>query len=110
MLNKIKEWIKEYALLIIAVLILTIMIKSCGSSNTERYYSYNVVQYEKTIDSLTNAINDNRDTIYILRNEIYLLRENIIDIQRDKEHYRKTNNNLVNVTKSLSDRQRDSIN
>lgn len=109
MLNKIKAWIKEYALLIIAVLILTIMIKSCGASNDERYYTYNVARYECTIDSLTKAINDNRDTIFILRNENYLLRENIIDIQRDKEHYRKANNSLVNVTKSLSDRQRDTI-
>ena len=109
MLNKIKEWIKEYALLIIAVLVLTIMIKSCGANNDERYYAYNVKHYEYTIDSLTKAINDNRDTIYILRNENSLLRENIIDIQRDKEYYRKANNNLVNVTKSLSDKQRDTI-
>ena len=109
MLNKIKEWIKEYALLIIAVLILTIMIKSCGASNYKRYYAYNAAQYERTIDSLTKAINDNRDTIYILKNENSLLRENIIDIQRDKEHYIKTNNNLVKVAKSLSDKQRDTI-
>lgn len=109
MLNKIKEWIKEYALLIIAILILTIMIKSCSASSDERYYAYNATRYEYTIDSLVKAINDNRDTIYILRNENSLLRENIIDIQRDKEHYRKTNNNLVNVTKSLSDKQRDTI-
>jgi predicted RNase H-like nuclease (RuvC/YqgF family) len=109
MLNKIKEWIKEYALLIIAVLIVTIMVKSCSASSDERYYAYNVKRYEYTIDSLTRTINDNRDTIYILRNENSLLRENIIDIQRDKEHYRKANNNLVNVTKSLSDKQRDTI-
>lgn len=109
MLNKIKEWIKEYALLIIAVLILIVMIKSCGASKDERYYAYNAARYEYTIDSLTGVINDNRDTIYILRNENSLLRENIIDIQRDKEHYRKANNNLVNVTKSLSDKQRDTI-
>ena len=109
MLNKIKEWIKEYALLIIAILIVTIMVKSCGASSDERYYTYNVTRYEYTIASLAKAINDNRDTIYILRNENSLLRENIIDIQRDKEHYRKANNNLVNVTKSLSDKQRDTI-
>lgn len=109
MLSKIKEWIKEYALLIIAVLILTIMIKSCGASSDERYYAYNAARYEYTIDSLTKAVNDNRDTIYILRNENSLLRDNITDIQRDKEHYRKANNNLVNVTKSLSDKQRDTI-
>lgn len=109
MLNKIKERIKKYALLIIAVLILIIMIKSCSASSNERYYTYNVTHYEYTIDSLTKVINDSKDTIYILKNENSLLRENIIDIQRDKEHYRKTNNNLVKVAKSLSDKQRDTI-
>ena len=109
MFNKIKERIKKYALLIIAVLILIIMIKSCSASSNERYYTYNVTHYEYTIDSLTKVINDSKDTIYILKNENSLLRENIIDIQRDKEHYRKTNNNLVKVAKSLSDKQRDTI-
>ena len=85
------------------------MIKSCSASSNERYYTYNVTHYEYTIDSLTKVINDSKDTIYILKNENSLLRENIIDIQRDKEHYRKTNNNLVKVAKSLSDKQRDTI-
>ena len=103
MINKIKNWIKEYALFIVAILIVTIMVKSCSTSMIERRFTYSTKQYEHIIDSLETTVAQKTDTIYNLRAENDILKGNISDIKRDKEYYMKVNNKLVNVTKKLTE-------
>jgi hypothetical protein len=105
--KKLIEYIKEYAILIISILILVIMVKNCNASRADKYYSRTKINYELVIDSLNLSISDYKDTIYNLKHENFMLQKNIIDIQKDKEYYRRSNNNLINVTKTLSDRTKD---
>lgn len=106
-MNKIKAWIKEYAILIITCMLLVIMIKSCGNNMIERRFNHSTVKYEYIIDSLTMNINATKDSMNSLKFENELLKNSIKDYRKDKEHYIKVNNNLVNVTKNLS--KRDTI-
>jgi hypothetical protein len=106
-MNKIKAWIKEYSMLIIACLILAVMVKSCGNSIIERRYEYSINKYEYVVDSLILELKNTKDTLYSLRRENDMLKGSINDYRKDKEHYIRMNNNLVNVTKNLS--KRDTI-
>ena len=106
-MNKIKAWIKEYSLLIIACLILAVMAKSCGNNMIERRYEYSVHKYEYMVDSLILELKNTKDTLYTVRYENEMLKGSINDYRKDKEHYIRVNNNLVNVTKNLS--KRDTI-
>lgn len=101
-MNKIKEWIKEYSILIIACLILALMVRSCGNSMMARRFEYSTNRYEYIIDSLTGAISATQDSMAIVKFENEVLKGTVKDYRKDKEHYIRVNNNLVNVTKNLS--------
>ena len=114
-MEKIKTWIKDHYQLIIACLLLVIMLKGCASCSMERRYEYQQVQYEYVIDSMQTVIDERSidtkdlcDTIHSLRAENTVLKEVINDLREDKNYYRKTNRDLVNVTEALS--KKDTIN
>lgn len=104
MIDKIKDFIKENSLLIVAILILFIMLKSCSSNRLTRRFDYTKQQYEYCIDSLNNVIDlykidikHYNDSIYIVRTENDMLKDIVNDVKRDKEFYKKVNRDLVNV-------------
>lgn len=114
-MEKIKNWIKDHYQLIIACLLLVIMLKGCTSCNEERKYEYQQIQYEYVIDSMQTVIDEKSlstkdlcDTIYSLRSENTVLKDVIKDLKEDKNYYRRTNRDLVNVTEALS--KKDTIN
>ena len=114
-MEKIKNWIKDHYQLIIACLLLVIMLKGCASCSMERRYEYQQIQYEYVIDSMQTVIDERSidtkdlcDTIHSLRAENIVLKEVINDLREDKNYYRKTNRDLVNVTEALS--KKDTIN
>jgi predicted RND superfamily exporter protein len=103
-MHKIKDFIKEHTLLIIAILILMIMLKGCSTDRLSRRYEFAANQYELKIDSLQAAIDNYKteiknykDTIYIVRNENTTLKEVVSDVKRDKEFYKRVNMDLVSV-------------
>lgn len=115
MIQKIKNWLKEYQSLIIGILVLVLMLKGCQSCNMERRYEYQTSQYEYVIDSMQTVIDERSmdtkdlcDTIHSLRAENTVLKDVIKDIRQDKEHYRKANRELMIVTENLSTKH-DSI-
>ena len=108
-MKKIKEWLKEHHLLIVACLIMVIMLKGCQGCNMERRYEYQQTQYEYVIDSMQNVIDERSmdtkdlcDTIHSLRAENTVLKDVIKDIKADKEYYKKQNRNLTTVAENLS--------
>jgi septal ring factor EnvC (AmiA/AmiB activator) len=108
-MNKIKEWLKEYRSLIIGLLILILMLKSCTSCQNQRRFEYKQEHYEYVIDSMQNVIDERSidtkdlcDTIHSLRAENSVLKDVIKEIQIDKEYYRRQNNNLADVAENLS--------
>lgn len=114
-MEKIKNWIKDHYQLIISCLLLVIMLKGCTSCNVERKYEYTITQYEQIIDSMQIAIDERMmdtkdlcDTIHNLRKENTVLKDVIKDLKEDKNYYRRTNRDLVNVTEALS--KKDTIN
>ena len=103
-MNKIKDFIKEHALLIVAILLLAIMLKGCSTDRLSRRYEYAANQYELRIDSLQTTIDNYKteiknyqDTVYIVRNENATLKEVVSDVKRDKEFYKRVNMDLVSV-------------
>ena len=111
MFEKIKNWIKEYQSLIIGLLILVIICKSCTSCQEERRYEYHKAVYENIIDSMNTVIDERSidtkdlcDTIHSLRAENTVLKDIIKDVKADKEYYRKQNRDLANVAENLSKR------
>ena len=103
-MNKIKEFIKEHALLIVALMFLVILLKGCSTDRLTRRYEFTANQYELKIDSLQTTINNYKteiknyqDTVYIVRNENTTLKEVVADVKRDKEFYKRVNMNLVSV-------------
>lgn len=115
-LKLVKDWYNEHKSLIIGLLVMVIMLKGCQSCNMERRYEYQETQYEYVIDSMQTVIDgcsvDSKslcDTIYALRRENTVLKDVIKDIRKDKEHYRKANNELMVVTENLSTK-RDTMN
>lgn len=103
-IDKIKAWIKEYSLFIIAILFVGFLIRGCSNNRSEKYFAFTKSKYEYTIDSLISNINNTRDTLYTVRIENEMLKKSIKDYRKDKEYYIRVNNNLVNVTKNLSTR------
>ena len=111
-MGKVKDWLKEHQSLIIGLLVLVLMLKSCTSCQDERRYEYKQIMYEKTIDSMEYVIaersvntKDLCDTIHSLRSENTVLKEVIKDLRSDRDHYRKVNKDLVVVTDKLSTKQ-----
>ena len=109
MIAKIKDFIKEHSLLIVALLIIVIMLKSCGVSRAERRFEYSKQQYMHQIDSMANVINDfdanikqYKDSLYIIHTENEMLKSAINDAKQDKEFYKRVNRDLVNVVKNES--------
>lgn len=103
-MNKIKEFIKEHALLIVALMFIVILLKGCSTDRLTRRYEFATNQYELKIDSLQTAIDNYKteiknyqDTVYIVRNENATLKEVVSDAKRDKEFYKRVNMNLVSV-------------
>ena len=113
-MNKIKEWLKEHKSLIIGLLILVLMLKSCTSCQSERQYEYKQTQYEYVIDSMQSVINERSvdtkdlcDTIHSLRRENAVLKSTINDLIEDRAYYRRQNRNLANVAENLSKQERN---
>lgn len=103
-MNKIKDFIKEHALLIVALMFLVILLKGCSTDRLTGRYEYAANQYELRIDSLQTAIDNYKteiknyqDTVYIVRNENATLKEVVSDVKRDKEFYKRVNMDLVSV-------------
>lgn len=114
-MKKIKNWLNEHKSLIIGLLIALLMFKNCNSCTQERKYEYTIIQYEQIIDSMQIAIDERMmdtkdlcDTIHNLRKENTVLKDVIKDLKEDKNYYRRTNRDLVNVTEALS--KKDTIN
>lgn len=103
-MNKIKEFIKEHALLIVVLLFVVILLKGCSTDRLTRRYEFTTNQYELRIDSLQTTINNYKaeiknyqDTVYVVRTENTTLKEIISDVKRDKEFYKRVNMDLVSV-------------
>lgn len=114
-MGKIKNWLNEHKVLIIGLLIALLMFKNCNSCTQERKYEYTITQYEQIIDSMQIVIDERMmdkkdlcDTIHNLRKENTVLKDVIKDLKEDKNYYRRTNRDLVNVTEALS--KKDTIN
>lgn len=116
-MNKILEWIKSHTMLIITILVLFIMMRGCKSCSTERRYEYNKAKQECVIDSLNTQLEIYKyskdtlvrnlyDTIHSLRRENTILKNVVKDIQKDKEHYRRVNNDVIRIIK---EQQNDTI-
>jgi uncharacterized coiled-coil DUF342 family protein len=115
-MGKIREWVHEHKSLIIGLLVLVLMLKSCTACQQERQYEYKQIMYEKTIDSMQYVIDERSmdtkdlcDTIHSLRAENTILKDVIKDLKGDRDHYRKVNSELVVVTDKLSTKN-DTIN
>ena len=116
-MHKIKEWLKDHKSLIIGLLILVLMLKSCTACQNEKRYEYKQIQYEYVIDSMQTVIDERTldkkdlcDTIHSLRAENTVLKDVIKDIRSDKEYYKKQNRNLANVAENLSKKDTTNIN
>lgn len=115
-MGKIRDWVHEHKPLIIGLLVLVLMLKSCTACQQERQYEYKQIMYEKTIDSMQYVIDERSidtkdlcDTIHSLRAENTILKDVIKDLKGDRDHYRKVNSELVVVTDKLSTKN-DTIN
>lgn len=115
-MNKFKtiiEWTKQNSKLVIICLLVVLMLKGCGSCTSERRYEYKINKYEYLIDSLETSINNYKvdykrlndslsEKIHILESNNALLKDAIDDARKNVEYQRKVNNELVGVTKNLS--------
>ena len=112
-LKTIIKWTKQNSKLIIISLLIILMLKGCGSCTTERRYEYQINKYETQIDSLKADINKYEieykrlndslsEKIHILESNNLLLKDAINDARKNVEFQRKVNNELVGVTKNLS--------
>lgn len=103
-LKKIGEFIKYYAYLIIACLIMAFMFRGCKIDRMERIAEMDKAKYECTIDSLQTNFDNIKDTLYTVRLENDLLKNTIIEYQKDKDYYIDINKDLLNANKNLSKR------
>lgn len=112
-LKTIIEWTKQNSKLIIISLLIILMLKGCGSCTTERRYEYQINKYESQIDSLKADINKYEieykrlndslsEKIHILESNNLLLKDAINAERKNAEFQRKVNNELIGVTKNLS--------
>lgn len=115
-MNKLKtiiEWTKQNSKLIIISLLIILMLKGCGSCTTERRYEYQINKCETQIDSLKADINKYEieykrlndslsEKIHILESNNLLLKDAINAERKNAEFQRKVNNELIGVTKNLS--------
>lgn len=112
-LKTIIEWTKQNSKLIIISLLIILMLKGCGSCTTERRYEYQINKYETQIDSLKTDINKYEieykrlndslsEKIHILESNNLLLKDAINAERKNAEFQRKVNNELIDVTKNLS--------
>ena len=112
-MKKFIEWVRHYALLIIACLVVALMTKTCSSDRKYTFmknkYEYTITELNRDIDSFNINVRCLRDTIHGLRHENALLKDMLVDAKKDKEYYKKVNTNLINVTNNLS-YKRDTIN
>ena len=99
---------KNYNIIIVCLLVLLIM-RGCKSCSNERAYEYKQNQYEYVIDSLNTTIIDTtkyfefecrklNDSIHLLNAKNNIINEAFKDVKTDRDHYRKVNNDLVNLT------------
>ena len=96
-MNKVKEWIKKYSLIIIICLIVLLFGKTCSNNSNKRRHEYTINKYEYTIDSISNINKQLTDSIIMLNHENKILNDVLVDVKKDKEYYIKQNRNLVNV-------------
>lgn len=103
-MNKIKDFIKEHSLLIVALLFVAILLKGCSTDRLSRRFEYQSKQYEHCIDSLQSTIDKYKmdiknycDTLYLVRNENAALKDAILDAKKDKEFYKRINRDLIDV-------------
>ena len=119
-LIKLKSFVSKYSIAIIVCLIVLLFFRGCKIKSTERNMKYNEKIYEYIIDSLNtilsndklsfenervfynNEINKLHDSIYVLNAKNQILIDAFDDIKIDRDHYRKINKDLVNVTNNLS--------
>ena len=108
MIKNILNWIKLHSITVITALLVITMMRGCKSRSIERRLEYTSTKYEYTIDSLNKeleiykhstdtCVRNLYDTIHSLRSENTILKSVIKDIQRDKEHYRRVNNDVINI-------------
>jgi hypothetical protein len=80
----------------------------------ERRYEYQLNKSQLVIDSLNDYIEKHtysvdtnirnlNDTIHSLRRENVVLKNVIKDIQKDKEHYRIVNSNVIKIMQRKND-------
>ena len=100
----IGKYIKEYAYLIIAILILAFVFRGCSINRLERISEMDKTKFETVIDSLQTNLDNVKDTLYNVRMENDALKNTITEYRKDKDYYIDINKELINTNKNLSKR------
>lgn len=100
--EKIGTYIKEYAYLIIAILILAFVFRGCSINRLERISEMDKTKFETVIDSLQTNLDNVKDTLYNVRMENDALKNTITEYRKDKDYYIGVNKELINTNKNLS--------
>ena len=97
------KFIKKYSFVIIVILVFLLAAKSCQSCSRGRLIEYNKIEQTIIIDSLTNLVANQNDSIRILNerivaqeDKINTLQEHIKDVSEMNTQLSKNQNSLIN--------------
>lgn len=100
------NFIKKYSIVIICILLLAFVGKSCQSCSRARTIEFNKIQYEQNIVELQQDIDTYKDSIVVLNERLKAanslnssMERHLSDINNTNSELTKTNNNLINHIK-----------
>lgn len=108
MSNKFKDFYKKHVDKIVILLVLLLIMKSCGKSGIERRMDFTTNRYELSIDSL-NSVIEVRDSIIdslnnvnsLLIKDIEHLTQTNKSLSTSNDYYKAANKVLINSNKDL---------
>lgn len=107
-MNNIIEFYKRYVHIIVGVLFVLFIGKSCSKCSDERRYQFNVRNYITRIDSLnkvnvskTDTINMLYDSLRIYKLELNNLEKKVNELSADKKHLQKSQYSLIQSNRIL---------
>lgn len=106
--NKFKNFYKKHVDKIVILLVLLLIVKSCGKDGVERRMDFAINRYELSIDSL-NSVIEVRDSIInslsntnaLLIKDIEHLTQTNKSLSTSNDYYKVANKVLINSNKDL---------
>lgn len=111
-MDKLNNFLKKYAIIVIGILLFLLMLKSCQSCTRKNTMEYNQVLWESQIDSMQHVTDtillENsqlKDSIRSLKSDIKHLNTLVEELKNDKSYLKSTNIKLNNnINKVLDNR------